>query len=272
MAVGGNGAIVTSTDQGHTWTQLNSGITNIWLHGVTWSGMQYIVVGESNTILSSPDGTIWTSRFPPLFGRDVILLSVAWSGNGFVAAGYEQFYPNSGLKTVIFNSTDGKTWTENTYSADGTIITVIWANNQYVAVGQVNGGTANGLPIILTSSDGLRWTNGSNSIGFGKGISLHDITWTGTKYVAVGNGLTATSSDGITWNVNDNISWNPNGVAWSGHKLMACGNDGFYSSTDGLNWSQTNIERYPNFGIAWSGFQYVSVGAFAGQTILVSPH
>ncbi len=262
MAVGEYGAILISTDP-HYWTQLNSGSVEL-LRGVAWSGMQYIVVGMKNTILNSPDGTIWTSRFSPPAGSNIGFYSIAWSGNGFVAAGFDF----NGSKTAIFNSTDGNIWTENTYGvADGIINTVIWANNQYVAVGQ-----ANGIPIILTSTDGLSWANKSNAIAFGKGVSLSDITWTGSKYVAVGSGLTATSSDGTIWIVNDNISWEATGVAWSGNRLMATGNLGeIYSSTDGLNWLNTyNLGGYSLESIAWSGFQYVSVGTYK-VGILVSP-
>ena len=266
MAVGYSGAIVTSTDPGHSWTQHNSG-TDSWLRGVAWSGNQYVVAGSYNTILSSPDGNVWTPRSSS--GFDVWFSSVAWSANGFLAVGF-QYAPN---RTAIFNSTDGKTWSENTFSIEeASINAVIWANKQYVAVGRVNGGTANATPLILTSPDGLSWTDRSKSNQFGKGIDLRDITWTGSRYVAVGEGLAGSSPDGITWTVNDNNfnTFPATGIVWSGHKLMATTKDGIYGSTDGLNWSIAYSMGYPLESITWSGFQYVSVGV--PTLILVSPY
>jgi hypothetical protein len=259
MAVGEFGVILISNDGGHDWVQLNSGISQP-LYGVVWSGTQYVAAGLK-MIISSPDGNIWTTRFiAPNTG--ICFYSVAWSGTGFVAAGVD----NSNNQTVIYNSTDGVSWTANQFTiAGGNINTVIWAKNQYIAVGKVLG-----RPLILTSPNGSDWTNRSNSVNTGKGIELNDIVWTGSSYVAVGFGLTANSADGISWNVNDNISWGATGVTWSGHKLMACSIDGFYSSADGINWSKVSSPAYPMRGISWSGYQYVSVGSIS-PVILVSP-
>jgi hypothetical protein len=266
MAVGYSGTIITSTDPLHSWTQRNSG-TDSWLRGVAWSGTQYVVAGSYNTILSSPDGNTWTPRSSS--GFDVWFSSVAWSTNGFLAVGF-QYVPN---RTAIFNSADGKTWSENTFSIEeASINAVIWANNQYVAVGRVNGGTANATPMILTSPDGFHWTDRSKSNHFGNGIDLRDVTWTGSNFVAVGEGLASTSADGITWNVNDNNfnTFPATGIVWTGRKLMATTKDGIYGSTDGLNWSLVYSMGYPMESITWSGFQYVSVGM--PDLILVSPY
>jgi hypothetical protein len=260
MAVGGSGAIAVSTEDGHYWTALNSGSTAS-LNGLVWTGTQYIAVGATNTILSSTDGNTWTPRFLSP-GADIWFYSVAWSGNGFVAAGID--YQNN--QTAIFNSPDGITWTNNHFAVPGgNINAVAWANHQYIAVGKVTG-----KPLILTSPNGLDWTDRSPSILFGKGIELNDVTWDGNKYVAVGFGLTATSEEGLNWIVNDEISWGATGVVWSGKKLMATGIDGFYNSTDGLHWTKNFDVPAPLRSIAWSGYQYAAVG-FITSIILVSP-
>jgi hypothetical protein len=135
--------------------------------------------------------------------------------------------------------------------------------SQYVAAGK-----ASGAPLLITSSNGIDWTNRSSSVS--GGIELNDVTWTGAKYVAVGFSITAASPDGINWLANTNISWGPGGVTWSGNRLMAVGIGGIYSSADGLNWTRTYDSPYMLRSITWSGFQYISVG-FISPVIAVSP-
>ena len=61
VAVGWYGTILTSTDNGSTWT-LSSGTTNWsapWLNDVTFGNGLFVAVGDSGTILTSATGTSW---------------------------------------------------------------------------------------------------------------------------------------------------------------------------------------------------------------------
>jgi photosystem II stability/assembly factor-like uncharacterized protein len=62
----------------------NHPFTSQWLPGVTWSGPQFVAVGDSGVILTSPDGKTWTSQTS---GTSQILRGVIWSGSQFVAVG-----------------------------------------------------------------------------------------------------------------------------------------------------------------------------------------
>jgi len=180
------------------------------LSGVAWSGTQFVAVGNSGTILTSPNGIAWTTRTS---GTTNKLLGVAWSGTQFVAVG------GSGNPGNIVTSSDGITWTPQ---ASGTTITlsgVVWSGTQFVTVG--NSG------IILTSPDGITWTpQASGTIN-----NLLGVAWSGTQFVAVGSsgnpGNIVTSSDGITWT--KQASGSPNelsGVVWSGTQLVIVGGIG----------------------------------------------
>jgi len=61
-----------------------------------------VTVGESGTILTSPDGTTWTERTS---GTPEYLIGVTYGNGLFVTVGY--------LGT-IFTSTDGTSWTKRT--------------------------------------------------------------------------------------------------------------------------------------------------------------
>jgi hypothetical protein len=55
VAVLSTGGVLTSPD-GVTWTPQNSGMTGRLL-AVTWNGGQFVAVGDSGTILTSPMGS-----------------------------------------------------------------------------------------------------------------------------------------------------------------------------------------------------------------------
>ena len=80
VVVGEQGTILTSSDQGVTWTRQQSG-TTAWLTAVTFEGFsnRYYVVGDGGTILSSPDAVTWTREISP---TSVRLNGVAFRGEG----------------------------------------------------------------------------------------------------------------------------------------------------------------------------------------------
>ena len=105
MLLGGvSFAIYHLLPQGNWTTQTiqTSGTSQV-LYSVVWSGSQFVAVGSSGTILTSPDGHTWTTQTS---GTSNSLYGVAWSSSGsqseFVAVG------NDG---TILASPDGHTWT-----------------------------------------------------------------------------------------------------------------------------------------------------------------
>ena len=86
MAVGASsvvvGGIILSSTDGMNWS--SQSVAN-QLYGVTWSGTQFVVVGQNGTILTSPDGVNWTSRVSGVSGP---LVSIIWSGTQFAAGGH----------------------------------------------------------------------------------------------------------------------------------------------------------------------------------------
>jgi len=66
---------------------------------VTYGNSTFVIVGNSGTILTSPDGTSWDNRTS---GTTVTLSEVTYGNNIFVPVG------SSG---TILTSPDGTTWT-----------------------------------------------------------------------------------------------------------------------------------------------------------------
>ena len=128
-------AIVTATAQADTpgkiWHAQHTGTTVDLFSGVTWSGSQFVVVGLVGTILTSPDGHIWSAQSS---GTSQGLYYVAWSGSQFVAVG---------TQGTILTSPDGRVWTAQQSGTAKNLWSVAWSGSQLVVVGR--GGT------ILTS-------------------------------------------------------------------------------------------------------------------------
>ncbi len=112
----------------------------------------FVAVGQSGTILTSSDGTTWTSRtsettedlcrwggkFPPCH-----------HGYGGVTYGNSIFVTVDSSGTIL-TSSDGTTWTVR--------ITGTWRNLKEVTYGNGLFVTVGNLGIIYTSPEGTSWT------------------------------------------------------------------------------------------------------------------
>jgi hypothetical protein len=218
------------------------------LNAVAWNGTQYVFVGGGVIVMSS-DLVSWTLNPTP--SSDQALNSIAWSGTALVAVGSEPRY--GGARDVLLHSTNGVDWTA-THMADqcpaplpGTtpppctykagLSKVIWAGSQFVAVGREAVPGVGTFALILTSPDGVTWTQQSkNTLPVGADID------------GMGMGMTS--------------------VAWSGNLVVSVGrtSDGsaaLWTSTDARNWSAGTLPALPQFtlrDIAWGLGRFVAVG------------
>ena len=181
IAVGDSGTILTSSDNGTTWTLQSSGV-NSTLFGVTYNNGLFVATGTSGTVLNSNDGINWTdhtstSNTPHFFKDNAYLNNMYWAVND---------------NGSIFSSSDGKIWTSKyTGNKDG-FYSITYGNNKYVAVG-----TSSGLLNIINSSDGNNWSTVTNSINR---YHLIQIIYAKNLFISVGYaGLIVTSSDSDTW-------------------------------------------------------------------------
>ena len=100
----------------------------------TTSNPLFVAVGDNGTIITSSDGTTWTSRTS---GTTEKLRGGAYGKSTLVVVG------RSG---TILTSSDGTTWTSRTSGTSNFLGNVTYKNSTFMAIGK--SGT------ILTSSDG----------------------------------------------------------------------------------------------------------------------
>jgi hypothetical protein len=193
----GGGVIVTSTD-GISWTSQAPTTSFGLIKDVTWTGSQLVAVGAKGLILTSPDGILWTSRNS---ATKEWLWAVSSNNDQVVA---------TGSKGVILTSSDsGNNWiTIDDANEDLDLFGITWTGSSFVIAGggytSVTG-LSNDTSIILTSTDGEKWTPSDPGVD---GV-LQDIEWTGSKLLAITeNSYFLTSKDGNLWSATPTISSN----------------------------------------------------------------
>lgn len=229
IAVGTSGEIVRSTD-GLNWTQVNSGTTK-WLHRVICTSRgRYIVLGNE-TILISDDGINWTKKESGITTGSPLFYDIAYD------------YDN-GCYTIVCaeNSTvtstdEGETWIPHDAAFDNGYYmhSICYGKGQYV---MIDPGTTTKAAKILTSTDGINWTEHSLNIEIPKLHEINCIRYFNNQFWAVGYaGLIMKSDDGITWEkVNLNITQTINSIDYGNGYYIIGSYRNNYASTDGRIW------------------------------------
>jgi len=228
------------------WTSQASGAGSKLLGGVSWTGSQFVAVGEGGTIVTSPDGITWTLQAS---GTPNQLAAVGASGTRLVVT--------ESNSTMVLTSPDGVTWTSRpTSNSVQSLGGVAGSGTQFVVVGT----TTTFAGAVLTSPDGVSWT--AQDAGVSSGLS--GVVWSGTQFVAVG-GAIATSPDGVTWTERTNPYPGEflSSVAWSGTQFVAAAGShaAILTSPDGVTWTlQGCAVGYGFLGVAASHDTIVTVG------------
>jgi CSLREA domain-containing protein len=153
------------------------------------------------------------------------------------AASNGSLYVVAGNSGDIWTSPDTVNWTKRT-NPDSTsrgIQGMTFGGGQFVAVGQAP--TADGGTLVLTSPDGVTWTQRSTAP---LQRNLRGVAFGGGVYVAASNnGRVMTSPDGVTWTERQTGNLQRlNGVAFGGGLFVAVGdNRTVITSADGINWT-----------------------------------
>ena len=188
-----------SSDDGVTWELHETGHTGGLKDVAYGNGVYMVTSAGSGPAFVSPDLENWTSIFSsnlPSNNDNV------YFHNGLFYFGGAQWEDNPGISTTV----DGTSFTEVATPGESTIRDIVFANNQFVAIGD-------NLE-IMTSPDGVTWTVQTVDVGIDPetlaGGLLH-INYLNSMYVEGGKSNTIlTSSDGVTWTLrefSEDSSW-----------------------------------------------------------------
>jgi len=248
----GQSGTILTSGDGTTWSSRTSSTPNI-LNEVTYGNSTFVLVGTTGTIITSSDGISWTSRTS---GTSRSLEGITYGNSTFVVVGSE----------TILTSSDATTWTSRT---SGTSLSgVTYGNSTFLAVG--------GTGTILTSSDnGTSWTSRTS----GTSKELRGIIYANSTFVTVGdNGTILTSGDGTSWTARTSgiASNDPDesnelyGVTYGNNTFVTVGDSGYIlTSSNGNSWtSRTSGTSKELRGIIYANSTFVTVGD--NGTILTS--
>jgi hypothetical protein len=237
---------------------------------------------------------------------------VKYNGNYWITVGAHItpfFFSGDSSRITILRSDNGSQWSNITtggFNANTCNIYfgtsertggrgVSWNGLYWVAVGQGSNSysgsnTGSNLTVnnsILTSADGLNWSNANPGYGFTENIynsnysGGFDVTWTGKNWVAVGftagTGILY-SSDGSNWSESfmgfqltlsvDPLITIPGcgfAVDWNGSRLVAAGvgdNELLYSDNYGIYWYPCNGDTTGfNSNVTWNGSYWFASGS-----------
>ena len=146
----------------------------------------------------------------------------------------------------VLTSTDATTWVSQAAATTGLSWNALaWSTDLslFAAVGN-----ANGTDNIMTSPDGLAWTNRTEPGGFGGVDAWSAIVWAAPsiavptgQFLAVsqgGTGRTMKSLDGVTWTAAGVLAdVDAHAVAWNGTLFAVATDSGIYTSPTAVTWT-----------------------------------
>jgi len=145
IAVGLN--VIARSTNGITWT-ISDTSTGSW-QNVTWvqALSLYIAVGNSNKIITSPDGITWTQRTGP--NALIDWKDIAWSPSLSLLS----IIGSTGVNSAGW-STDGINWNSGVNSFSTTYNSIVWdsTNSIFIAAGAI------GSYSFAISKNGIKWT------------------------------------------------------------------------------------------------------------------
>ncbi|HEX9020342.1 MAG TPA: choice-of-anchor D domain-containing protein [Nitrospirota bacterium] len=232
---------IVSSTTGTSWDAVLPGVTQYFSMSfgkVQFLNNQFVAVGGSGSIFTSPDGTRWSARVGNTANN---LNAVTFGNNLYVAVG-----------EAIVTSPDSVTWTQQKSDLSTGAYTylygVAYGNNVYVAVGKYYGSYA----AVMTSPDGIAWSTAPTGTAM---PPLSDVTFNNGMFTAVGgSGTVFVSSDGATWTPRD--AWPPYSYTSPGFTSIAFGNgvqvavgeqELVYTSSGTVHWTK----RMYNYNGAW---------------------
>jgi hypothetical protein len=170
--------VYRSVDNGVTWTKALSTPAQVWLNGIDFVNNLFVIAGDLDTILTSPDGLNWTYRSSGVIATEH--MDVAFGAGNYVSVGDKRDATDVGEITV---SSDSITWSRLFAFSFDQLRSVAFGAGRFVAVGR-NGEAAE-------SSEGTIWA----SVDSDTGIELNGIAFGNNRFVAVGrNGIISTAA------------------------------------------------------------------------------
>ncbi|MFZ4414512.1 MAG: T9SS type A sorting domain-containing protein, partial [Bacteroidales bacterium] len=218
--------IYLSTNEGISWTQVNSGLISTNIHFITVCGTSVFALAQNGGVFKSiNNGTNWTAvnmGFPNSY-----VLTLVANGTDIYAGG----------KNGIFKSSDyGSSWLSLNTGLTDTVVGALAINGNYIYAGTFSG-------VFVTANSGLNWNLMSSGLN---NNNVSTLLVSGTSIYAgdgYGGGIYKSTNNGTSWfEANAGFTgFYIYTIASNGSKIFAATQNGIYSSIDyGQSWNGIN--------------------------------
>ncbi|MCX7735681.1 MAG: T9SS type A sorting domain-containing protein [Candidatus Kapabacteria bacterium] len=257
------GGIFRSFNSGQTWTEINFGLTNLFINAIEFdsSGVIYAGTNGGGLFRSSNNGLSWTAVNNGL--TNLYVKAIAFKGNTHIFVGTK----GGG----VFRSTNsGGNWTESNIGIWFWDITALFVT----ADGDVVAGT-NGGGIYRSSDNALTWRSSNGGIN-SKNITCFGISQLGEMFCGtLGGGLNFSVNSGVSWSEykKNNFFRNVTALTFpiTADPIVGTDDRGIfrYDSKVMDDWVRTNV-RYPGINALARNSQGVLFASIAFEGIFKS--
>jgi photosystem II stability/assembly factor-like uncharacterized protein len=246
MDYGYMGHLYLSTDNGNSWNDMDSGITNPCVYSLIFKSQNIFAGTSSGIFISTNNGGIWTPVNNGLTSTYVVSFGV--KGNVIFAGT---------MGGGIFSSTnDGALWTQINNGLTDLQINTIAVSDSNIFVGTDNG-------IFLSSNNGGLWTNKGLANLRVNAIAIKDTN----IFAGTNNGLYLSTNNGITWSaVNNSLPTTEIlKLATIGTHIFAfptCSGM-YFSDNNGTNWMSSGLTSQCVLSVALND-SFIYAGTYNG--------
>ena len=262
-----------SADNGTSWTQINNGLSNLYINAFTISGSNlFAATSGSGIFYSGNNGATWTATNNGINSSYLNIQSLAISGSNLFAGtngGGVYYSTNNGANWTVVNSglsnlyihalaisgsnlfagtsgggafkstNNGSSWTAINSGLSNLFVNAIAVNGSNVFVGTIGGG------VFYSANSGSSWTAVNSGLS---NLFVNTLAISGSSLFAGtnGGGVFYSTNNGSSWTaVNSGINGsylNIQSLAISGSNLFAGTNGGgvYYSANNGISWTLKN--------------------------------
>ncbi|MCX6138643.1 MAG: T9SS type A sorting domain-containing protein [Ignavibacteriales bacterium] len=256
----GIGGVFLSTNNGASWTAVNTGLTNAEVFSLCVSpngaGGTNLFAGTMGrgVYLSTNNGTSWTAASMGLAYNAVLAFAVSPNGTGgtnlFAGTCNDMF----GIGGVFLSTNNGTNWTAANAGLTKTIINALGggAGSTNLFAGTGGGSSGNG-GVFLSTNNGTSWTALNTGLPAYSSVNAFAVSPNGTGRgldSSSGTNVIAGTDYGVVFSTNNGTSWTAvstgltSGVysfAVSGTNLFAGTEAGvFVSTNNGTIWTSAN--------------------------------
>jgi hypothetical protein len=225
------GGVFLSTNNGTSWTAVNSGLTNNDIRSLAISGTNIFAGTGGGVFLTTNSGTSWTNSGL----TNTSIRSLAISGTNIFAGGWG----------VFLSTNNGTSWTSVNSGLTDSSISSLTVSGTNIFAGTWQSG------VFLSTNNGTSWTAVNSGLtditilSFAiSGTNIFAGTWGGYVNLTTNNGTSWTSVSSGLPNYSSIMS-----LAVSGTSIFAGTEYGgvYLSTNNGTSWSEVNSGLMNNY-------------------------